>query len=197
MRKASDLMTSCLEVSVIPLSHNNTDWLPVWGPLMVVPSVACRFLEKAMSHVSVAYFPQCHMSNLRNDYVPCHYISKPHVACHYVPCPMSNLRNYHVALSILGVRGHCPESPAPGRSGGLHQTLSPNLPMARLPPEPPHVCLWPPCQVCWCIKTNLQTWNVTWAEGWAARSSSCVNVMMTFLNVDLCWDLYCVSGMII
>ena len=32
-----------------------------------------------MSHVSVAYFPQCHMSNLRND---------------------------HVTLSILGVKGH-------------------------------------------------------------------------------------------
>ena len=36
----------------------------------------------AMSHVSVAYFPQWHVSNLRNEYVACHYILSPHVACH-------------------------------------------------------------------------------------------------------------------
>ena len=76
------------------------------GGLDGVTNVACRFLETAMSHVSVAYFPQCHMSNLRNDYVPCHYILKPHVPCHYAQCHMSNLRNDHVALSILGVKGH-------------------------------------------------------------------------------------------
>ena len=76
------------------------------GGLMGVPNVACRFLEMAMAHVSVAYFPLCHMSNLRNDYVPCHYILNPHVPCHYAPCHMSNLRNDHVALSILGVKGH-------------------------------------------------------------------------------------------
>ena len=83
----------------------------VWafgGPLMGLPNVACRFLEMAMLHVSVAYFPQCqcHMSNLRNGYVRCHYILNPHVPCHYAPCHMSNLRNGHVALSILGVKGH-------------------------------------------------------------------------------------------
>ena len=60
----------------------------------------------AMSHVSVAYFPQCRVSNLRNEYVACHYIFSPHVACHYALCHMSNLRNAHVALSILGVKGH-------------------------------------------------------------------------------------------
>ena len=27
-------------------------------------------------------FLQCYMSNLRNDYVPRHYILRPHVACH-------------------------------------------------------------------------------------------------------------------
>ena len=30
----------------------------------------------------------------------------PHVACHYALCHMSNLRNAHVDLSILGVKGH-------------------------------------------------------------------------------------------
>ena len=50
-------------------------------------------------HVSDVYFPQCHKSNLRNDYVPCHYIFSPHVACHLTLCCMSNLRNAHVALS--------------------------------------------------------------------------------------------------
>ena len=46
------------------------------------------------------------MSNLRNDYVPCHYIFSPRVACHLALCHMSNLRNAHVALSVLGVWGH-------------------------------------------------------------------------------------------
>ena len=73
---------------------------------MGVPNVACQFLEMTMSHVSVAYFPQCHMSNLRNGHVPCHYILTPHVTCHYAPCHMSTLRNDHVNLSILGVKGH-------------------------------------------------------------------------------------------
>ena len=34
------------------------------GPLMGAPNVACRILEMAISHVSLAYFPQCHMLNL-------------------------------------------------------------------------------------------------------------------------------------
>ena len=79
---------------------------PYLGPLMEVPNVACHFLEIAMSHVSVAYFPQCHMSNLRNDYVPCHYICKPQCCMSLTPCHMSNIRNDHVALLILGVKGH-------------------------------------------------------------------------------------------
>ena len=33
-------------------------------------------------YVSVAYFLQCHKSNLRNDYVPCQCILSPHVTCH-------------------------------------------------------------------------------------------------------------------
>ena len=41
-----------------------------------------EFKKMAMSQVSVAYCPQCHMSNLRNEYVPCHYIFSLHVACH-------------------------------------------------------------------------------------------------------------------
>ena len=43
-----------------------------------------------MSHVDVKkwqccmslHFPQCHTSNLREGYAPCHYIVGPHVACH-------------------------------------------------------------------------------------------------------------------
>ena len=41
------------------------------------------------------------MSNLRKGYVSCHYIFTPYVA--YVT---KNLRNAHVALSNLGVKGH-------------------------------------------------------------------------------------------
>ena len=56
-----------------------------------------------MSHVSFAYIPQCHMSNLRKYYVPCHYLFSQHVACHYALCRIiSNLSNAHVVLSILG-----------------------------------------------------------------------------------------------
>ena len=40
-------------------------------------------LEGAMSHVSVAYYPQCHMST---EYVPCFYIFILHVANRYVTC---------------------------------------------------------------------------------------------------------------
>ena len=36
--------------------------------------VARRFLKMVMSHVSVAYFPTCHMSNLRKIHVLCHSI---------------------------------------------------------------------------------------------------------------------------
>ena len=27
-------------------------------------------------------------------------------ACHYASCPLSNLRNVHIAVSILGVKSH-------------------------------------------------------------------------------------------
>ena len=59
-----------------------------------------------MSHVSVSYFPQSHMSNLRNDCVPCYNIVShmPHVTTKAL-CRVSNLRNAHIALSILGVKG--------------------------------------------------------------------------------------------
>ena len=30
----------------------------------------------------------------------------PQVACHYALCHMSNLRNAHVTLSNLGIKGH-------------------------------------------------------------------------------------------
>ena len=67
------------------------------GPLMGVPKVTCRFYEMAVSHVSLAYFPQCHMSNLSKGYVTCHYICNPHVAsldvtCRILKIPMSPYR---------------------------------------------------------------------------------------------------------
>ena len=37
--------------------------------------------------------PQCRMSNLRNDYVNCHYSSNFHVDFKMVSCRMSNLMN--------------------------------------------------------------------------------------------------------
>ena len=40
------------------------------------------------------------MSHLRKGYVPCHYVLPP---CHM--CRMSNFRNTHVVLSLLGVKG--------------------------------------------------------------------------------------------
>ena len=52
------------------------------------------------------YFSHCHMSNLRNEYVTFHYIFSPHVTCHYALCDIFNLRNAHVAASILGVKSH-------------------------------------------------------------------------------------------
>ena len=75
------------------------------GPWWGVANVAWRFPEMALSHVSVAYFPKCHMSNLRNDHVKYHFIFSPHVTCHWALCRIPNL-NAHVPLSILGVKGH-------------------------------------------------------------------------------------------
>ena len=65
----------------------------------------CRMLMlkgRYQECITNLYFPQCHMSNLRTDCVTCHYIFSPHVTCR-----MSNLRNTHVALTILflGVSG--------------------------------------------------------------------------------------------
>ena len=96
------LMIYLLPFFLVCILYNRQRRGPWWG----VPNVACRFLEMAMSHVSVAYFPLCHMSSLRNEYVPCHYIFSPHVACHKALCHMSNFRNAHVTLSILGFKGH-------------------------------------------------------------------------------------------
>ena len=77
--------------------------------------------------------PQCCMLILRNGNVDCvcillflmsHVESKEitmshvtivlaPVACHYTLCRMSNLRNAHVALLILGVKGHSLRSALP------------------------------------------------------------------------------------
>ena len=56
-----------------------------------------------MSHVSVAQYCPCPLSNLRNGHVQCHYLVGPHVADANVHVALSNLRNGYVALSILGV----------------------------------------------------------------------------------------------
>ena len=60
----------------------------------------------SMSHVSVAYFPQCLMSNLRNNHVVCHYLSYLHVPCGQGSCRMSVLRKANVAVSNIRVEGH-------------------------------------------------------------------------------------------
>ena len=71
-----------------------------------------------MSHVSVAYNSPCPLSILRNSYVTCHYLFRPHVNVVKVHVALSNLRNGHVALSILGVKGHSRQAhhlyPPPG-----------------------------------------------------------------------------------
>ena len=46
------------------------------------------------------------LSNLRNDHVPCHHLFGPHIAVANVHVALSNLRNSHVALLALGVKGH-------------------------------------------------------------------------------------------
>ena len=56
-----------------------------------------------MSPVSVAYFPKCHVLNLRN--VTTFLDPMLHVTIKAL-CRMSNLRNASVTLSILGVKGH-------------------------------------------------------------------------------------------
>ena len=57
----------------------------------------------AMSHVSLTYLPQYHMSNRLFCMSLYFYL---HIACHLALCRMSNLINALVVLSILGVNGH-------------------------------------------------------------------------------------------
>ena len=80
------------------------------------------FLFKWQCRMSVPYFPQCHISNLfsylkkkkKKSNLKCPMSldttslppPSPDVACHQALCRMSNLRNAHVALSVLGVKGH-------------------------------------------------------------------------------------------
>ena len=61
-----------------------------------------QFKDMQMLHLSVAYL-SCRTSNLREAYVTCHSLSKQmsHVAKPHVT--LLNLRNGHVALSILAV----------------------------------------------------------------------------------------------
>ena len=49
--------------------------------------------------------PQCRMSNLINPHVPCHFCCCFHVHLKIVPCRMLILRNGHVAVSNLRVKG--------------------------------------------------------------------------------------------
>ena len=67
------------------------------GPLIAAPQCYMSILRNG----DVAYFTQRHFSNLRKGYFPSHYNFPPTDT----PC-MSNLRNAHVARSILVVKGH-------------------------------------------------------------------------------------------
>ena len=49
----------------------------------------------------------------------CHYLIGPHFTVANVHVALSNLRNSHVALSMLGVKGH--------RNGRLLDTLRPKI----------------------------------------------------------------------
>ena len=66
----------------------------VWADLISVLERSIGALDGGtpMSHVnfkkwqcrmslSLIFLNQCHMLNLRYDYVPCHYMCSPHVAC--------------------------------------------------------------------------------------------------------------------
>ena len=48
--------------------------------------------------------PQCHMSNFKNGYLPCHFFSNFHVDSKMVSCCMSNSRNGLCYLD--GISGH-------------------------------------------------------------------------------------------
>ena len=48
----------------------------------------------------------CPLLNFRNSHVLCHYLCGLHVAVTEVNVALSDLRCSHVALSILGVKGH-------------------------------------------------------------------------------------------
>ena len=56
-----------------------------------------------MSHISVALYSHCPLSNIRNANAPCHYTIGANVAVNKGHVTLLNLRNGHVALSILGV----------------------------------------------------------------------------------------------
>ena len=104
-----------------PISRVN--WSSEWGG----PHVACQILKTAMSHVNVA--KKIALSPVTNHKYPCpmsltilgpmsHVEFKKYPCCmsHRCPCRMSNLRkapvavtnlrNGHVALSILVVNPH-------------------------------------------------------------------------------------------
>ena len=93
-------------------SHNTSqsDLHSILGPLMVGGGgldVACQFQEMPMSHVSVAFYRPCHMSNLRYNCLSLIFLLLP-------PCPillrhlshMSIFKKAHVAMSNLRVKGH-------------------------------------------------------------------------------------------
>ena len=97
--------------------------------------------------------PKCHRSILRNDHVPCHYLfnldvdfkitqycmsilirNSPCCVVYFnshvtkAPCRMSILRNAHVALSNLGVKGHTRPAftntlPLPALGRGVEECL--------------------------------------------------------------------------
>ena len=68
------------------------------GPLKGDPQCCMSIFRNSTVTCPCRLFPQCHMSNIRNVTM----IVNP---CHVSLCPMLHvdLRNAHVALSILGV----------------------------------------------------------------------------------------------
>ena len=70
------------------------------------PDVACQFKEMPMLHVFVAYFPPCPLLTFKNAHVYGHYIFQAHAVVTKAHVTLLNIRNAHVALLILRVKGH-------------------------------------------------------------------------------------------
>ena len=66
-------------------------------------NVPCRYFLNVPVDLKIA---QCHLSILRNGKIPCHYFGRFPVDFKIVQCRLSNLRKGCVALSNLRVKAH-------------------------------------------------------------------------------------------